>query len=87
MAVRGYRRTVHSRGEIVVDLVKVGSYPSRAVADVAASALRAAGLHPRVDGGESAAITGMWAFGNLEIVVLVPAAEHDQAREVLAETG
>jgi GrpB-like predicted nucleotidyltransferase (UPF0157 family) len=70
-----------------VDLVKVGSFSSRAVADVAASALRAAGLNPRVGGEGSAAITGMWAFGNIEIDVLVPADEDDRAREVLAGTG
>jgi hypothetical protein len=69
--------------EVVVDLVKVGSFPSRAVADVAASALRGAGLNPRVSGEGSAAITGIWAFGSNEIDVFVPADEHDQAREVL----
>jgi hypothetical protein len=73
--------------EVVVDLVKVGSFPSRPIADLAASALRAAGLHPRIDGDGSGAITGLWAFGSMEVGVLVPAAEHDRAREVLDETG
>jgi hypothetical protein len=73
--------------EVVVDLVKVESFPSRALADLAASALRAAGLNPRVTGDESAAITGMWAFGGNEIDVFVPADEHDLARGVLSGTG
>jgi hypothetical protein len=75
------------RVEVVVDLVKVESFPSRALADLAASALRAAGLNPRVTGDESAAITGMWAFGGNEIDVFVPADEHDLARGVLSGTG
>jgi hypothetical protein len=76
----------HSSGEVVVDPVKVASFPSRAVADVAASALYAAGLHPRVRGGDSAALSTLWAFGNIEIDVFVPADEYDQALEVLAGT-
>jgi hypothetical protein len=73
--------------EVAVDLVKVGSFPSRTEADVAASALRGAGLNPHVSGDGSAAITGIWGFGSNEIDVSVPADEHDQAREILTDTG